>query len=160
MNKIIMLAACAAALFCTTGCSKENEYEKCLRESMKNIPELVSKRMINSAMEKFRAMSADEQKKALGLNPEDEVTVDLQAEASYSSIVQPDLQAVQFSGRVHKSDLKPIDRLGLGVDGAQLAAVGHRRLRGERAELDAVHMAMVDVEEMPLSERQFLLGVA
>ena len=65
MNKLIMIAACAAALFCTTGCSKENEYEKCLRESMKNMPELVSKPMINSAMEKFRAMSADEQKKAL-----------------------------------------------------------------------------------------------
>ena len=65
MNKIIMLAACAAALFCATGCSKENEYEKCLRESMKNIPELVSRPMIEKSMEKFRAMSADEQKKAL-----------------------------------------------------------------------------------------------
>ena len=32
---------------------------------MKNMPELVSKPMINSAMEKFRAMNADEQKKAL-----------------------------------------------------------------------------------------------
>ena len=65
MNKIIMLAACAAALFCTTGCSKENEYEKCLRESMKNIPELVAKPAIEKAMGKFRAMAADEQKKAL-----------------------------------------------------------------------------------------------
>ena len=65
MNKMILIAACAAALFCTAGCSKENEYEKCLRESMKNMPELVSKPMIESAMEKFRKMSADEQKKAL-----------------------------------------------------------------------------------------------
>ena len=65
MNKMIMIAACAAALFCATGCSKENEYEKCLKESMKNMPELVSKPMIESAMEKFRAMSADEQRTAL-----------------------------------------------------------------------------------------------
>ena len=65
MNKMILIAACAAALLCTTGFSKENEYEKCLRESMKNIPELVSKPMIEKSMEKFRAMSADEQKKAL-----------------------------------------------------------------------------------------------
>ena len=65
MNKMIMIAACAAALLCTTGCSKENEYEKCLRESMKSMPELVSKPMIEKSMEKFRAMSADEQKKAL-----------------------------------------------------------------------------------------------
>ena len=65
MNKMILIAACAAALFCTTGCSKENEYEKCLRESMKNMPELISKPMIESSMKKFRAMSADEQKKAL-----------------------------------------------------------------------------------------------
>ena len=65
MNKMILIAACAATLLCTTGCSKENEYEKCLRESMKNMPELISKPAINSAMEKFRAMSAEEQKKAL-----------------------------------------------------------------------------------------------
>ena len=58
MNKMILIAACAAALFCTTGCSKENEYEKCLRESMKNMPELVSKPMIEKSLEKFRAMSA------------------------------------------------------------------------------------------------------
>ena len=62
---MILIAACAAALFCTTGCSKENEYAKCLNESMKNMPELVSKPMIEKAMEKFRAMNADEQKKAL-----------------------------------------------------------------------------------------------
>ena len=65
MNKMIMIAACAAALFCTTGCSKENEYEKCLRESMKNVPEMVSRPTIEKSMKKFRAMSADEQKKAL-----------------------------------------------------------------------------------------------
>ena len=65
MNKMIMIAACAAALFCTTGCSKENEYEKCLRESMKNMPELVSKPAIEKAMEKFRTMSAEDQKKTL-----------------------------------------------------------------------------------------------
>ena len=65
MNKIIMIAACAAALFCTTGCSKENEYEKCLRESMKNVPEMVSRPTIEKSMKKFRALSADEQKKAL-----------------------------------------------------------------------------------------------
>ena len=65
MNKMIMIAACAAALFCTAGCSKENEYEKCLRESMKNMPEMISKPMIEKSLEKFRAMSADEQKKAL-----------------------------------------------------------------------------------------------
>jgi len=65
MNKMIMTAALAATMFCITGCSKENEYEKCMRESTKNLPELVSKPMIESAMEKFRAMSADEQKKAL-----------------------------------------------------------------------------------------------
>ena len=65
MNKTILIAACAAALFCTTGCSKENEYEKCLRESMKNVPEMVSRSTIEKSMEKFRAMNADEQKKAL-----------------------------------------------------------------------------------------------
>ena len=65
MNKTILIAACAAALFCTTGCSKENEYEKCLRESMKNVPEMVSRPTIEKSMEKFRAMNADEQKKAL-----------------------------------------------------------------------------------------------
>ena len=65
MNKMILIATCATVLFCTTGCSKENEYEKCLRESMKNMPELVSKPAIEKAMEKFRAMSADEQKKTL-----------------------------------------------------------------------------------------------
>lgn len=65
MNKTIVIAACAAALFCTTGCSKENEYEKCLRESMKNVPEMVSRPTIEKSMKKFRAMSADEQKKAL-----------------------------------------------------------------------------------------------
>ena len=50
MNKMILIAACAAALFCTTGCSKENEYEKCLRESMKNMPELISKPAIEKAV--------------------------------------------------------------------------------------------------------------
>ena len=65
MNKMIMIAACAATLFCTTGCSKENEYEKCLRESMKNVPEMVSRPTIEKSMKKFRALSADEQKKAL-----------------------------------------------------------------------------------------------
>ena len=65
MNKMILIAACAAALFCTAGCSKENEYEKCLRESMKNVPEMVSRPTIEKSMKKFRAMSADEQKKAL-----------------------------------------------------------------------------------------------
>lgn len=65
MNKMVLIAACAAALFCTTGCSKENEYEKCLRESMKNVPEMVSRPTIEKSMKKFRALSADEQKKAL-----------------------------------------------------------------------------------------------
>ena len=65
MNKMILIAACAAALLCTTGCSKENEYEKYLREANKNVPEIVSKPMIEKSMEKFRATSADEQKKAL-----------------------------------------------------------------------------------------------
>ena len=65
MSKMILFAACATALFCTTGCSKENEYEKCLRETMKNMPELVSRPMIEKSMEKFRAMAAEEQKKAL-----------------------------------------------------------------------------------------------
>ena len=64
-TKMMMLVAIAAAMFCVTGCSKESEYEKCMRESTKNLPELVSKPMIEKAMEKFRAMSADEQKKAL-----------------------------------------------------------------------------------------------
>lgn len=64
-TKMMMLAAIAATLLCVTGCSKESEYEKCMRESTKNLPELVSKPMIEKAMEKFRAMSADEQKKAL-----------------------------------------------------------------------------------------------
>ena len=61
--KIAALAVCATALF--SGCSKENEYEKCLNESMKNVPELISKPAIEKAMEKFRAMSAEEQKQAL-----------------------------------------------------------------------------------------------
>ena len=65
MNKMTLIVAYMVALFCITGCSKENEYEKCLRESMKNIPELVSKPAIEKAMGKFRAMAADEQKKAL-----------------------------------------------------------------------------------------------
>ena len=66
MNKMIMIAACAVTLVCVSGCSKEGEYEKCMRESTKNLPELVSKPMVEKAMEKFRAMSPDEQKKALG----------------------------------------------------------------------------------------------
>jgi len=65
MGKMIMMAAFAAAVLCVTGCSKENEYEKCMRESTKNLPELVSKPMVEKAMEKFRAMTPDEQKKAL-----------------------------------------------------------------------------------------------
>jgi len=65
MSKLITMAALAAAMVCITGCSKENEYEKCMRESTKNMPELVSKPMIEKAMEKFRAMTPDEQKKAL-----------------------------------------------------------------------------------------------
>ena len=65
MNKMVLIAVCAAALSCTTGCSKENEYEKCLRESMKNVPEMVSRPAIEKSMKKFRALSADEQKKAL-----------------------------------------------------------------------------------------------
>ena len=65
MNKMVLIAACAAALFCTTGCSKETEYEKCLRESMKNVPEMVSRPTIEKSMKKFRALSADEQKKTL-----------------------------------------------------------------------------------------------
>ena len=65
MSKLIMIAACAAAMFCATGCSKEGEYEKCMRESTKNLPELVSKPMVEKAMEKFRAMNPEEQKKAL-----------------------------------------------------------------------------------------------
>ena len=65
MSNMIMIAACAAATLCFTGCSKESEYEKCMRESTKNLPELVSKPMVEKAMEKFRAMNADEQKKAL-----------------------------------------------------------------------------------------------
>jgi len=65
MGKMIMMTAFAAAMFCVTGCSKENEYEKCMRESTKDLPELVSKPMVEKAMEKFRAMSPDEQKKAL-----------------------------------------------------------------------------------------------
>ena len=65
MSKLVMIAACAVTLCCVTGCSKENEYEKYLREANKNVPEIVSKPMIEKSMEKFRAMSADEQKKAL-----------------------------------------------------------------------------------------------
>ena len=65
MNKLVMIAACAVAMFCVTGCSKESEYEKCMRESTKNLPELVSKPMVEKAMEQFRAMNPDEQKKAL-----------------------------------------------------------------------------------------------
>ena len=65
MNKMIMIAACAVTLVCVSGCSKESEYEKCMRESTKNLPELVSKPMVEKAMEKFRTMSPDEQKKAL-----------------------------------------------------------------------------------------------
>ena len=65
MSKLIMIAACAVTMFCVTGCSKESEYEKCMRESTKNLPELVSKPMVEKAMENFRKMSAEEQKKAL-----------------------------------------------------------------------------------------------
>lgn len=65
MGKMIIMAAFAAAMFCVTGCSKEGEYEKCMRESTKDMPELVSKPMIESAMKKFREMSPEEQKKAL-----------------------------------------------------------------------------------------------
>ena len=65
MNKMTLIVAYMVALFCITGCSKENEYEKYLREANKNVPEIVSKPMIEKSMEKFRAMSADEQKKAL-----------------------------------------------------------------------------------------------
>ena len=68
MKKLIhaaLIAACASAMLGLTGCSNESEYERCMRESMKNMPELVSKPAIEKAMEKFRAMSAEEQKKAL-----------------------------------------------------------------------------------------------
>ena len=65
MNKIILFVAYATMLFGTTGCSKESEYENCLQESLKNVPELFSRSVIEKSMEKFRAMSADEQKKAL-----------------------------------------------------------------------------------------------
>ena len=65
MNRTILIAACAAALLCAVGCSRENEYEKCLRESLKNVPELLSRTMLEKSLAKFRAMSADEQKKAL-----------------------------------------------------------------------------------------------
>ena len=65
MSKLVMIAACAVTLCCVTGCSKENEYEKCMREYTKNLPELVSKPMVEKAMEKFRAMNPEEQKKAL-----------------------------------------------------------------------------------------------
>lgn len=63
--KISAMAFCAAAMLALNGCSKESEYEKCMRESTKNLPELVSKPMVEKAMEKFRAMNPDEQKKAL-----------------------------------------------------------------------------------------------
>jgi len=65
MSKMIVMAVFAATMLCVVGCSKENEYERCMRESTKNLPELVSKPMVEKAMEKFRAMSPDEQKKAL-----------------------------------------------------------------------------------------------
>ena len=65
MSKLVMIAACAVTLCCVTGCSKENEYEKCMREYTKNLPELVSNPMVEKAMEKFRAMNPEEQKKAL-----------------------------------------------------------------------------------------------
>lgn len=65
MNKTILIFAYATFLFCATGCSKESEYENCLHESLKNVPALFSRSMIEKSMEKFRAMSADEQKKAL-----------------------------------------------------------------------------------------------
>ena len=65
MSKTIPIAACAAALLCATGCSKENEYEKCLRESLKNVPELLSRTMVEKSLAKFRTLSADEQRKAL-----------------------------------------------------------------------------------------------
>lgn len=65
MSKLIMIAACAVTMFCVTGCSKESEYEKCMRESTKNLPELVSKPMVEKAMEQFRAMNPEDQKKAL-----------------------------------------------------------------------------------------------
>ena len=65
MSKLVMIVACAVTLCCVTGCSKENEYEKCMREYTKNLPELVSKPMVEKAMEKFRAMNPGAQKKAL-----------------------------------------------------------------------------------------------
>ena len=65
MSKTILMAAIAVAMFCITGCSKESEYETYVREENKNVPEIFAKPMIENAMEKFRAMSADEQKKAL-----------------------------------------------------------------------------------------------
>ena len=65
MSKPILMTAIAATMFCVTGCSKEIEYETYVREANKNVPEIFAKPMIENAMEKFRAMSADEQKKAL-----------------------------------------------------------------------------------------------
>ena len=65
MSKTIPIAACAAVLLCAVGCSKESEYEKCLRESLRNVPEILSRKMIENSLEKYRAMSADEQRKTL-----------------------------------------------------------------------------------------------
>jgi len=64
MNKMVLVAA-LAAMACCVGCSKESEYEKCMRESTKNLPEIISKPMVESAMKKFREMTPEEQKKAL-----------------------------------------------------------------------------------------------
>ena len=65
MKNLKYIFAAAAIAAAAAGCSKENEYEKCMREYTKNLPELVSKPMVEKAMEKFRAMNPGEQKKAL-----------------------------------------------------------------------------------------------
>ena len=65
MSKMTLIAALATVLSCATGCNREKEYETCLLESTKNMPELMSKPLIKKSLEKFRAMCADEQKKAL-----------------------------------------------------------------------------------------------
>ena len=60
-----LVAACAATLLGVTGCSKEGEYEKCMKEKTKAMPEMIAKPIVEKAMESFRNMKPEEQKAAL-----------------------------------------------------------------------------------------------
>ena len=52
-------------LLVLSGCARESEYEACLRESLKNVPERIAQHMIKKSLERFRTMSQSERQAEL-----------------------------------------------------------------------------------------------